>query len=92
MPEIQPNSSVETAIVALVDALVESKGWTRAYADAVVRGAVDRQARAYVPLTDSEIEACMRESMKSLGKSPTHDSGLAMARDIEAAVRRKMSP
>ena len=82
--------TIETSIVALVDALVSGKGWPRAYADAVVRGAVDRES--YVPLTDAEIVACMRESMKSLGKAPTHDSGLAMARDIEAAVRRKVSP
>ena len=39
-----PGKSVEDCIDALVRALVESKGWLRDYADAIVRDAVDRVA------------------------------------------------
>jgi hypothetical protein len=35
--------TVEAAIAALVVALVESKGWLRSYADAVIRDAIDRR-------------------------------------------------
>ena len=35
--------TVEQAIKALVDSLCRSKGWTHAYANAIVRDAVDRK-------------------------------------------------
>ena len=37
-----PKPSIEDAIIALVDALVSDKGWMRAYANAIVRDAIDR--------------------------------------------------
>ena len=44
--------TIESSIVSLVDALVASKGWMRAYADAVVREAVDRQFEGWASVTD----------------------------------------
>jgi hypothetical protein len=37
-------ANVEQAISVLVSALVESKGWMRGYANAIVRDAIDRAA------------------------------------------------
>jgi len=34
--------TVEEAILLLTDALIESKGWMRDYADAIIRDAIDR--------------------------------------------------
>ena len=45
--------TIESSIVALVDALVTEKGWMHTYANAVVRGAVDREA--YVPLNREQV-------------------------------------
>ena len=53
--------NIEDAIVALVDALVSDKGWMRAYANAIVRDAIDRVDRQYVQLTD---EAAVLERVK----------------------------
>lgn len=39
---VLPDASVESCIVALVAALVQSKGWMHGHADAIVRDAVDR--------------------------------------------------
>ena len=37
-----PEPTVEQSISALVDALVRSKGWLHAYADSIIRDAIDR--------------------------------------------------
>jgi hypothetical protein len=56
-PPVQP--TVEQAIVQLVEALCESKGWMHAYADAIVRGVVDREA--VQPLSEAQIEAIFHD-------------------------------
>ena len=54
--------TVEQATAELVQALCESKGWMRGYANAVVRDAIDRQAVAKpVPLTRSQIQTLVIE-------------------------------
>ena len=41
-PAAAPEPTVEQSISALVDALVRSKGWLHAYADSIIRDAIDR--------------------------------------------------
>ena len=84
-----PKPSIEDAIIALVDALVSDKGWMRAYANAIVRDAIDRVDRPYVTLTDADISA-IRRGVKQ-DKEP-HSSMKLFARAIEAAVLAKVKP
>ena len=84
--------SIEAAIIALVDALVSDKGWMRAYANAIVRDAIDRVDRPYVPLTDSEmfnvVAACWYDRQNAAIVFP---STLREYRAVEAAVLAKVT-
>ena len=58
--------SVDAAVKTLVDALIESKGWMRSYADALVRSAIDRDEwPPRAPLTDEEIKSIFCRSVKA---------------------------
>lgn len=72
---VQP--TVEQAIVHLVEALAQSKGWLHAYADARVRDAID--SVAVQPLSEAQIYALTRRI--GLGGN----AWLRVARAVEAA-------
>ena len=92
-----PKPSIEDAIIALVDALVSDKGWMRAYANAIVRDAIDRVDRPYVPLTDAELNDVVRNEVGFYsGKDEFNildgDQVRRIARAAAAAVLAKVKP
>ena len=84
--------SIESAIAALVDALVKSKGWlrTRSEADAIVRHAIDREIPKELPgLTTYEVVSDITEHGIKHKRVCDEAVAIAYARDAVAAERER---